>query len=492
MLERICRGRQPIRIFTARQARAGAARRGAIALGACLALGALGLAGAAAQQAARHAPANAAELHLSYAPVVKRVAPAVVNVYAAKSVRNNNPLLEDPIFRRFFGLPGQAPQQMQRSLGSGVIVDPSGLIVTNNHVIKDADQVKISLTDKREFEAEIVLKDSRTDLAVLRVKGARAPFPTLDFANSDDLQVGDVVLAVGNPFGVGQTVTQGIVSAVARTQVGITDYQFFIQTDAAINPGNSGGALVDSTGRLAGINTAIFSRSGGSQGIGFAIPANMVRVVVASAKSGGKAVRRPWLGAKLQAVTPDIAETIGLPRPAGALVANVAEGSPAARGGLRTADVVLAIDGQEVEDPNAFEYRFATKLLGQTTRIDVLRGKSRLTLTLALESAPDGNRDEMVIDSQSPFAGARVANITPALADEMRLEARAQGVVILDPGQDSAAAIVGFRKGDVVIAVNNVAISSTKVLAKVTGAPARLWRITILRGGRQLSVVLGG
>ena len=247
---------------------------------------------------------NAAELRLSYAPVVQRVAPAVVNVYAAKTVQNRNPLFDDPIFRRFFGVPGGGGrQQVQRSLGSGVIVDASGLIVTNEHVIEGADEVKVSLADKREFEATIVLKDQRSDLAVLRIKDARERFPFLEFANSDALEVGDVVLAIGNPFGVGQTVTHGIVSALARTQVGITDYQFFIQTDAAINPGNSGGALVDLTGRLVGINTAIFSRSGGSQGVGFAIPANMVRVVVASAKGGGSAVKRPWLGAKLQAVT---------------------------------------------------------------------------------------------------------------------------------------------------------------------------------------------
>ena len=212
---------------------------------------------------------------------------------------------------------------MQRSLGSGVIVDASGLIVTNVHVIEGADEVKVALADKREFEAEIVLKDKRSDLAVLRIKDAHERFPVLEFANSDALEVGDVVLAIGDPFGVGQTVTHGIVSALARTQVGITDYQFFIQTDAAINPGNSGGALVDLTGRLVGINTAIFSRSGGSQGIGFAIPANMVRVVVASAKGGGDAVKRPWLGAKLQAVTADIADSMGLKRPTGALVASV-------------------------------------------------------------------------------------------------------------------------------------------------------------------------
>src|SRR6186713_841208 len=285
------------------------------------------LAGAVDHAAAqdRRVPASPADIRLSYAPIVQRVQPAVVNVYAAKVVQNRNPLLDDPIFRRFFGVPGQQPEQMQRSLGSGVMVDPAGLVVTNNHVIEGADQMKIALADKREFEAEIVLKDSRTDLAVLRVKDGREQFPAIDIGNSDELQVGDVVLATGNPFGVGQTVTHGIVSALARTQVGITDYQFFIQTDAAINPGNSGGALVDLTGRLIGLNTAIFSRSGGSQGIGFAIPVNMVKVVIASAKSGGTTVRRPWLDAKLQNVTPDIAESLGLKRPVGALVATVME-----------------------------------------------------------------------------------------------------------------------------------------------------------------------
>src|SRR5580765_2435109 len=321
----------------------------------------------------RRVPASAAELRLSYAPIVQRVQPAVVNVYAAKTVQNRNPLLDDPIFRRFFGVPGQQPEQMQRSLGSGVMVDPSGLVVTNNHVIEGADQVKVSLSDKREFEAEIVLKDSRTDLAVLRLKDSREKFPTLDFANSDELQVGDVVLAIGNPFGVGQTVTHGIVSALARTGVGITDYQFFIQTDAAINPGNSGGALVDMNGRLVGLNTAIFSRSGGSQGIGFAIPANMVRIVVASGKAGGKSVQRPWLGARLQAVTPEIAETLGLKLPSGALVANVTPNGPAARAGLKLSDLIVAIEGQPVDDPNAFDYRFATRPLGGTSQVDVQR-----------------------------------------------------------------------------------------------------------------------
>jgi Do/DeqQ family serine protease len=440
----------------------------------------------------RRVPASSAELKLSYAPIVQRVQPAVVNVYAAKMVQRN-PLLDDPIFRRFFGVPGQqGGDQMQRSLGSGVMVDASGLVVTNVHVIEGADQVKVSLSDKREFEAEIVLKDSRSDLAVLRLKDSHEKFPTLDLANSDELMVGDVVLAIGNPFGVGQTVTHGIISALARTQVGITDYQFFIQTDAAINPGNSGGALVDMTGSLAGINTAIYSHSGGSQGIGFAIPANMVRVVVASAKSGGKAVKRPWLGARLQAVTPEIAETLGLRLPNGALVASVVPNSPAARAGLKSSDLIVAVDGQTIEDSNGFDYRFATHPLGGTSQIDVQRAGKPVKLTVPLEAAPDTGRDEIVLTSRSPFQGAKVANISPAVADELHLDADTEGVVVTELGDDTTAANVGFQKGDIIVAVNNQKIAKTSDLEKATQNSSRLWRITLMRGGQPIDVTLGG
>ena len=440
----------------------------------------------------RRVPSSSAELRLSYAPIVQRVQPAVVNVFATKVVQNRNPLMDDPIFRRFFGVPGNQPEQMQRALGSGVMVDPSGLVVTNVHVIEGADQVKVSLSDKREFEAEIVLKDPRSDLAVLRLKDVHEKFPTLDFDNSDELMVGDVVLAIGNPFGVGQTVTHGIISALARTQVGITDYQFFIQTDAAINPGNSGGALVDMTGKLAGINTAIFSRSGGSQGIGFAIPANMVRVVVASAKSGGKAVKRPWLGARLQAVTPEIAETLGLKLPTGALVANVSPSSPASRAGLKLSDLIVAIDGQPIDDPNAFDYRFATRPLGGSAQIDVQRAGKTVKLTVPLETAPDTNRDEIVLTARSPFQGARVANISPAVADELHLDAGTEGVVVTDLADDGTAAQVGFQKGDIILAVNNQKIASTSDLDKASKTSSRVWRITVVRGGQQINVTLGG
>ena len=432
------------------------------------------------------------ELRLSYAPVVQQVAPAVVNVYAAKVVQNRNPLLDDPIFRRFFGVPGGLGNQVQRSLGSGVIVDAGGLIVTNNHVIEGADEVKVSLADKREFEASLVLKDPRTDLAILQIKDGRERFPVLEFADSDALQVGDVVLAIGNPFGVGQTVTHGIVSALARTQVGVSDYQFFIQTDAAVNPGNSGGALVDLTGKLVGINTAIFSRSGGSQGVGFAIPANMVKVVVASGKTGGKAVPRPWLGAKLQTVTADIADSMGLKRPSGALIANVTPDSPAARASLKPGDLIVSVDGQNVEDPNAFDYRFATKPPGGTARLGIVRGGREQAVTVALQIAPELPREEIVIRSRSPFSGVKIANLSPALVDELQVRNAEEGVVVVDVDNGSYASNLGFQRGDVIQEVNGERITKTHDLERLSKAQNRAWRIVIVRNGQKISAVFGG
>ena len=434
-------------------------------------------------------PSSAGEVRLSFAPVVKRVAPSVVNVYAARVVENHVPMFDDPIFRRFFG---GGREQVQRSLGSGVIVDPAGLVVTNFHVIENADQVKVSLADKREFEADIVLKDQHADLAVLRLKDAHEPFAAIQLGDSDALQVGDVVMALGNPFGVGQTVTHGIVSAVARTQVGVTDYQFFIQTDAAINPGNSGGALVDLGGRLVGINTAIFSRSGGSQGIGFAIPVNMVKGVIASAQGGSAVVRRPWLGAKLQAVTQEIAESLNLKRPVGALVSSVAARSPAARAGMRVGDLVVSVDGQEVDDVNAFDYRFATKPVGGQAAIGVMRGSREVRLAVALETAPETPRDEAVIKTRSPFLGARIANLSPALAEELRMDIDAKGVVVTDVESGSTAYTFGLRKGDIVLVVNNVKIETTHDLVQVLSQPSKLWRLTIQRGGQQISAMFTG
>jgi S1-C subfamily serine protease len=284
----------------------------------------------------------------------------------------------------------------------------------------------------------------------------------------------------------------GIVSATSRANLGIEDYEDFIQTDAPINPGNSGGALVDLRGRLAGINTAIFSRSGGSQGIGFAIPANMVRVVVASAKSGGNAVKRPWLGAKLQDVTNEIADSLGLARPGGALVANVSPGSPAARAGLKTGDLIVAIDGQTVEDPNAFDYRFATKPLGGSAHVGIVRGGKEARITVALEPAPDVPRDELVVQSRSPFLGLKVANLSPALAEELRIDAKAEGVAVIDVPDNSVAARYGFHRGDVIVMVNGEPIAKTRDLERAAGEASRTWSVTILRGGQRISAEFRG
>ncbi|WP_018390626.1 DegQ family serine endoprotease [Ancylobacter sp. FA202] len=446
-------------------------------------------------------PASRAEIGLSFAPVVARTAPAIVNVYALKTTQRNNPLLDDPFFRRFFGdrggpdVPGfdMPRERIQRSLGSGVLVDRSGIVVTNNHVIDGADEIRLSLSDKREFDAEVVLRDPRTDIAILKIKDGKADFPSATLGSSDDLQVGDIVLAIGNPFGVGQTVTQGIVSALARTQRGITDYGFFIQTDAAINPGNSGGALVDGAGRVVGINTAIFSRSGGSQGIGFAIPADMVRVVLQSALAGSKVVRRPWLGADLQQMTPDLAEGLDVVRPTGALVQNIFPGSPADKAGLRAGDLIVTVAGLEVDDPDAFGFRFATRPLGGTVDLGIVRQGKPVTVRVALAPAPETvPRDEVLLQGRSPLSGATVVNLSPAVIEEMRTIDAVKGVVILMVEEGSPAERTSFRPGDVIIDINGTPIATTADLQRITRVPARSWRVTLQRGGRVISALLPG
>ncbi|MTI44137.1 Do/DeqQ family serine protease [Roseibium hamelinense] len=444
----------------------------------------------------RLVPTSEQEIKLSFAPIVKDVAPAVVNVYASRKVvqqRRVSPFFDDPFFRRFFGEPGPGlsrPQQrVQSSLGSGVIISEDGIVITNHHVIKDADEVRVALNDRREYDAKIVLKDERTDLAVLQIQD-EGPFDKVTFADSDSLEVGDIVLAIGNPFGVGQTVTQGIVSALARTQVGVTDYQFFIQTDAAINPGNSGGALVDMTGKLVGINTAIFSRSGGSNGIGFAIPAHMARFV-ASAAGQGEKVQRPWLGATVQLVGAEIAEALALDRPRGVIVTNVFEGSPAEDAGLRVSDLVVAVDGKEVLDPDSFGYRFATRPVGEVARFTVLRSGEQKQIDVVLEPAPETvPRDTRELTEYSPFEGATVMNLSPAVADELRLDDEFEGVVISEIQAGSTAQRVGLRPGDIVRAINDQEIESARMLEVITKTPPRVWRLDIERNGQINRIVL--
>lgn len=452
---------------------------------------ALGASGAVAQTQ-RVVPDSQAQVQLSFAPVVRQTAGSVVNVYATRSERRQNAALEE-YFRRFFGdnAPGVPRGRSQSSLGSGVIVDPSGLVITNNHVIENMNEVKVALADRREFAADILLRDPRTDIAVLQLKDA-SNLQAVELGDSEALQVGDLVLAIGNPFGVGQTVTQGIVSALARTQVGISDYQFFIQTDAAINPGNSGGALINMNGQLVGINTAIYSRSGGSIGIGFAIPSSMVRVVLNSAKGGAKNVVRPWLGARLQPVDGDIANGLGLERPTGVLVTAVYDKGPAAEAGLKRGDAILMVDGQPVDNPDSFGYRFTLKGTQGQTPITILRGGKQTTIQVRLTPPPENPPRESVRGrTRTPFAGATLVNMSPAVADELQIEIADDGVVIADLEERSVAASVGFEKGDQIVAINGERLASTKDAERLIGRNGGYWEITVSRGGRIFTTVLG-
>ncbi|HSG94011.1 MAG TPA: DegQ family serine endoprotease, partial [Afifellaceae bacterium] len=444
---------------------------------------------------AQRIPEDRSEIRLSFAPVVKRSAPAVVNVYATQMRRETqSPFAGDPFFERFFGQPFGMPRERARSsLGSGVIIAEEGIIVTNNHVIRDATKVRIVTADGREYRAEILLRDEKTDLAVLKISDGDEDFPILEFADSDDLEVGDLVLAIGNPFGVGQTVTSGIISAVARTDIGVNDLSFFIQTDAAINPGNSGGALVDLRGNVVGINTAIFSRSGGSIGLGFAIPSNMVRNVVAQALAGSREIERPWIGATFQRVTSDIARSMGLRRPRGALVTRVIPDSPAERAGLRVGDLVIGVGHRDVESPAALEYRLALFEIGRRVRLRVLRRGEELRMRVRLERPPETvEPDLQLITGRSPLAGARVANLSPRLAVRLDLPANKTGVAVVDVDRGSPAARLGLRQGDVILRLQGDPVRTSQQLAEATARRDRFWRLTIDRKGRISNYMIGG
>lgn len=428
-------------------------------------------------------PANRTEIQLSFAPLVKQVAPSVVNVYAARKPKQQSPFAGDPFFERFFGGRGRSKRD-QNSLGSGVIVDASGIIITNHHVIKDADEVKIALSDGREFEAEIILKDEASDLAVLKTLET-ADFRAIDIGNSEGALVGDLVLAIGNPFGVGQTVTSGIISAVARSTRGVGDFGFFIQTDAAINPGNSGGALIDMKGRLIGINTAIYSRSGGSNGIGFAIPSNMVNVAIQSAEVGD-VLRRPWIGATFQNVSPEIAQSLGLDRPRGALVTNVVKGGPAAKAGIEPGDIIVSINDKRIQHINALGYRLTTVGIGNLAKIGLLsRGESKdaeLTLMAAPETVP-ANKTEL--PRRSALGGAMVANLSPAIAQQIKVAGDKEGVVVLSVQRGSPAAANRFRPGDILREINEVPITRVADIGPLLEEERRRWIFVIERQGRE-------
>jgi Do/DeqQ family serine protease len=444
---------------------------------------------AVAQTAQTRLPASRTEIQLSFAPLVQRAAPAVVNVYSRRVEQVASPFANDPFFRRFFG--NQSPLGMPReriaqSLGSGVIVEAEGVIVTNNHVIEGATEIVVALSDRREFEARVIAADPRSDLAVLRIDTRGETLPYLEFRDSDEMQVGDLVLAIGNPFGVGQTVTQGIISAVGRAISDDMTAQSFIQTDAAINPGNSGGALLGMDGKLVGINTAIFSRSGGSIGIGFAIPANLVSSTVASAMAG-KGIKRPWFGANGEAVTSEIAQGLGMARPNGVLVGEVWRGGPADRAGLKAGDVVLAIDGREVNDPQALRFRIATRKLGDTAALDVLRRGQRMNLQIALQDAPETPARSLTqLSGSQPLAGATVGNLSPAFADELGIDMLERGVIVTEIAPGSPAARLRIRTGDIVVKINDRDVEDVRSLQALLRGSSQ-WVVTLRRNRQVLT-----
>jgi serine protease Do len=442
----------------------------------------------------RAVPESRQAILQSFSPLVRRTAPAVVNVFTRKVVREraSSPLMNDPFFRRFFGDQlGDQPRE-QNALGSGVILRKDGVIVTNHHVIKGADEIRVVLSDRRELEAKLIGSDERTDLAVLRIEAPSEGLPILELGDSDGIEVGDLVLAIGNPFGVGQTVTSGIVSATARTMVGVSDYRFFIQTDAAINPGNSGGALLSMEGKVIGINTAIYSQTGGSVGIGFAIPANMVRAVVTGLVDGGKVVR-PWFGASGQPVGQDVAASLGLTRPTGVILEQVVPNSPAARAGLKIGDVITSIDGREVEDAQALRFRIGTLPIGGQARLGVIRQGLERQLLVPLEAAPETPpRQATALTGRHPFSGATVANLSPALAEELGLEMTTRGVIVMQVRQGTIAQRLGVSTGDIILKVNEAEVASVDSLRRAVGSERETWRLSIKRGERVMNVQVRG
>jgi len=447
-------------------------------------------------RAAEAVPDSAGEIKLTFAPLVRQTAPAVVNIFTKTVVRERrvNPLFSDPFFRQFFGdrfgLGGGTRERIQNSLGSGVIVDSGGLIVTNNHVIEGADEISVVLSDRREFSATLVGVDEQTDIALLRIEAAD-PLPFIEFRDSEDIEVGDLVLAIGNPFGVGQTVTSGIISGLARTQVGVADIGSFIQTDAAVNPGNSGGALITTDGRLVGINTAIFSKSGGSLGIGFAVPSNLVRFVIESIVEGGRVIR-PWLGAFGQPVTGEIASALGLDRPFGVLVNDVWPSGPAEEGGIRAGDVLTAINGKEVNSPAELGYRFGSLSVGGEATVSVVRDGSPMDLAVRLALAPEEPpREVTIIKGPSPLAGLKVANMSPALAEDERLDDIRPGVVILGVAKGSPAARLRLRRGDRVVEVNGAKVGDVRGLLPLIERAANRWSLGFVRNGQRINLVVG-
>ena len=456
----------------------------------CAALITLVLASMAFMASAKtQVPRSAEQIRLSYAPVVAKAAPAVVNIYATTVRQRVSPFADDPFFSEFFR-DFAAPPRVQNSLGSGVLVG-EGLVVTNFHVIGQASRIRVVLADRREYAAEVALADKAADLAVLRLMDAEeADLPVIEIGDSDALEVGDLVLAIGNPFGLGQTVSSGIISGLARTGRGgglLSARSYFIQTDAPINPGNSGGALVDMNGRLIGINTMIVTRSGGSVGLGFAIPANLVRQVVAQARAGNSRFERPWAGIEVQEVGHDIAEALGMKIPHGLLIRALDPESPFASAGLRAGDVLIELAGQPVNAAAELEFRLATQPLDGEADVTYLRDGERHSVRIALMPPPEATPgEELIITAPGPFQGRRLATLTPALAARLDLPGRVKGVVVIDAPRRAPRSAI--RTGDVILAVGGTPVTTPADVARIAGAHRGWWRIDLIRGNRRITL----
>lgn len=432
-------------------------------------------------------PRSKAQITLSFAPVVKAATPAVVNIYAKRVVATRqSPFANDPFFRDFFQSFGQARPQVQNSLGSGVILSGDGIVVSNYHVVGQADDIRVVLNDRREFSATVLLADADSDLAILQIENAPGDMPHLQLRDSDDVEVGELVLAIGNPFGVGQTVSSGIVSGLARSGGAMGNGRgYFIQTDAPINPGNSGGALVDMGGNLIGVNTSILTRSGGSNGIGFAIPAALVAQFVAQAQQGKTRFEQPWAGISGQELDAAMAETLGLDVPGGVIVAHLHPDSPFAEAGLQVGDVIREVDGQTVNTPPEMMFRMSVAGLGAKAQIGFLRDGKDHKVTVHLIGAPEvPPRDPVRTGQDSPLPGLQLETVNPAVIAERGLPSDTSGVLIADPGPIGAR--VGLLAGDVVLALNGVRVDTSTALAEALPLADRRLELGLLRQGRQM------
>ncbi|MDE4134681.1 trypsin-like peptidase domain-containing protein [Phaeobacter sp. QD34_3] len=434
-------------------------------------------------------PQSQAEISLGFAPLVKQAAPAVVNIYAkiVTQARARTPFSNDPFFDDFFRNFANPRPRVQNSLGSGVILSADGIVVSNYHVVGMATEIRVVTTDRREYGAQVVLADQASDLAILRLEGAE-DLPYLNLRDSDEVEVGELALAIGNPFGVGQTVSSGIISGLARTGTGTGEgFGYYIQTDAPINPGNSGGALIDVNGDLIGINTRILSRSGGSNGIGFAIPANLVREFLHQARDGAEAFQRPWAGMSGQPLDGDLAASLGMDLPEGMVISELHPESPFAEAGFRVGDVVIAVDGEPVNSPSEMVFRMTIAGLGDTSEVVRLRDGKREVIAVAMYSAPDEPAAEPVqLGEKSRLPGLTVARINPKTITELQLPLSAEGVAVADPGPYGAR--VGLQRGDVLLAINGDAVTQPSDVAEILKESGRWMALDLLRRGQRVSL----